>query len=63
MYKTTVSQFVIMWVFVVLNILILVSDNDPGKHSTYGFVVFLMFFFMIFYTIGWRNYRKQNKSN
>ncbi len=63
MYQITRGQLIVIWVFVLLNITILIIDIFEGGSlsDAYVYSVFLLLFALIFYTIGWLNYQKKNR--
>jgi membrane protein DedA with SNARE-associated domain len=65
MYKITLGQLMPIWAFVLFNIMICLGSGDSlGNYNVSGFYeyfVLLILFTLIFYTIGWRNNRKNNR--
>ncbi len=66
MYKITIGQLIAIWAFVLFNIMICLGSGDSlGNYHVSDFYVYFILsilFALIFYTIGWRNYRKKNIS-
>ncbi|MBT6049497.1 MAG: hypothetical protein HON76_19310 [Candidatus Scalindua sp.] len=64
MYKITIGQLIAIWAFVLFNIMICLGsgDNLDNYHVSkfYTYFVLSMLFALIYYTIGWRIYRKKN---
>jgi hypothetical protein len=63
MYKITRGQLIVLWVFVLPNTACVIgmAIDDHFVGDRYFFFTVFMFFALIFYTLGWRNYRKNNK--
>jgi hypothetical protein len=65
MYRITKSQIVTLWVFFYSIAMIMFFDMAKHGGAANLFLELLcvsMLFFLIFYTIGWRNHRKKNQS-
>ncbi|MCP4253460.1 MAG: hypothetical protein GY775_08625 [Candidatus Scalindua sp.] len=64
-YKITIGQLIAIWAFVLFNIMICLGsgDNLDNYHVSkfYTYFVLSMLFVLIYYTIGWRIYRKKNR--
>ena len=64
MYKIAIGQLIAIWAFVLFNIMICLGsgDNLDNYHVSkfYTYFVLSMLFALIYYTIGWRIYRKKN---
>lgn len=56
-YKITKGQIITMWVFGFIFV-VMAADSYSGGDDMFAFFIS---FLIIFYTIGWRNYRKDNK--
>jgi len=65
MYKITIGQLIAIWAFVLFNIMICLGSGDTlGNYHVsvfYKYFVLSMLFALIYYTIGWRIYRKKNR--
>ncbi|MBC8555540.1 MAG: hypothetical protein H8D23_38490 [Candidatus Brocadiales bacterium] len=65
MFKITGGQLIAIWAFVLFNIMICLGsgDNLGNYHVSvfYKYFVLSMLFALIYYTIGWRIYRKKNR--
>ncbi|MBC8554652.1 MAG: hypothetical protein H8D23_34000 [Candidatus Brocadiales bacterium] len=66
MFKITKGQLIAIWAFVLFNIMIYLGSGDSlGNYRVsglYTYFVLVMLFALIYYTIGWRIYRKKNQS-
>ncbi|HUD04214.1 MAG TPA: hypothetical protein VMR73_01845 [Candidatus Paceibacterota bacterium] len=63
-YKISTGQFVTVWIFGVFAWLWASNDSVSWNPTPFsGFLFWLIPFVLIFYTIGWRNYRKSAKGN
>ncbi len=68
MYKTTIVQLLVIWVFSIFIMYFLtcaVGVMSGGTDVDIGIVFLVMLatlapFALIFYTLGWRNYRQKN---
>jgi len=65
MFKITGGQLIAIWAFVLFNIMICLGSGDYlGNYHVskfYSYFVLSMLFALIYYTIGWRIYRKKNR--
>jgi hypothetical protein len=71
-YKITKLQLIILWLFGVVYSLIRINNANNQCHFgkirigecqiPYSLIVFIVFI-LIFYTIGWFNYKKKQKKN
>ena len=65
MFKITGGQLIAIWAFVLFNIMICLGSGDSlGNYHVskfYAYFVLSMLFALIYYTIGWRIYRKKNR--
>ncbi len=64
-YKITIGQLIAIWAFVLFNIMICLGSGDNLDNyrvsKFYTYFVLSMLFVLIYYTIGWRIYRKKNR--
>ena len=56
-YNITKGQLIVLWVFAL--ILFLATFNNEGMNDFLALIIWILFFGVIFYTIGWRNCKKK----
>lgn len=60
-YSITKGQFIVIWIFGAIGWFWALSNSDYSYSFSYEFLMWVIPFMLIFYTIGWRNKRKGAK--